>query len=122
MGVVAHYYMDVELQGVLTTIQKQQLEETGTSRIAIADSLAMGDFAVKMCEDGATSIACLGVDFMSESVATIMTRNGFGHIPVYRATSKHIGCSLAESAENDSYRAWLQKGNTECSSRCLHQY
>ena len=119
MGVVAHYYMDVELQGVLTTIQKQQLEETGTSRIAIADSLAMGDFAVKMCEDGATSIACLGVDFMSESVATIMTRNGFGHIPVYRATSKHIGCSLAESAENDSYRAWLQKGNTENDS-ALH--
>lgn len=110
MGVVAHYYMDVELQGVLTSIQKQQLNENGSSRIAIADSLAMGDFACKMCEDGATSIACLGVDFMSESVATIMTRNGFGHIPVYRATAKHIGCSLAESAENEMYRAWLQKG------------
>lgn len=119
MGVVAHYYMDVELQGVLTTIQKQQLEETGKSRIAIADSLAMGDFAVQMCKDGATSIACLGVDFMSESVATIMARNGFGHIPVYRATSKHIGCSLAESAENDTYRAWLQKGHAENES-ALH--
>jgi len=112
MGVVAHYYMDVELQGVLTAIQKKQLE-TGQSRIAIADSLAMGDWAVKMCEDGATSIACLGVDFMSESVATIMARNGFGHIPVYRATSKSIGCSLAESAEKESYRAWLQKGQAE---------
>lgn len=108
MGVVAHYYMDVELQGVLTAIQKKQIENTGTSRIAIADSLAMGDFAVKMCQDGATSIACLGVDFMSESVATIMSRNGFGHVPVYRATSKHIGCSLAESAEKNSYQAWLQ--------------
>jgi len=113
MGVVAHYYMDVELQGVLTSIQKQQLKETNSSRIAIADSLAMGDFAVKMCQDGATSIACLGVDFMSESVATIMSRNGFGHVPVYRATAKHIGCSLAESAEKDSYRAWLQKGKAE---------
>jgi len=119
MGVVAHYYMDVELQGVLTSIKQQQLKESGSSRIAVADSLAMGDFAVKMCEDGATSIACLGVDFMSESVATIMTRNGFGHIPVYRATAKHIGCSLAESAENESYRAWLQKGKMENDS-ALH--
>lgn len=119
MGVVAHYYMDVELQGVLTSIQKQQIEETGTSRIAIADSLAMGDFAVQMCKDGATSIACLGVDFMSESVATIMARNGYGHIPVYRATARHIGCSLAESAENETYRAWLHKGNAENES-ALH--
>lgn len=119
MGVVAHYYMDVELQGVLTSIQKKQLKESNASRIAIADSLAMGDFAVKMCQEGATSIACLGVDFMSESVATIMARNGFGHIPVYRATSKHIGCSLAESAEKDSYRAWLQKGK-ESNDNVLH--
>lgn len=117
MGVVAHYYMDVELQGILTAIQKKQNKEAmvdgGISRIAIADSLAMGDLAVKMCHDGATSIACLGVDFMSESVSTIMARNGFSHIPVYRATSKHIGCSLAESAEKDVYRAWLEKGKAE---------
>lgn len=73
----------------------------------------MGDWAVKMCQEGATSIACLGVDFMSESVATIMTRNDFGHIPVYRATAETIGCSLAESAERDSYRAWLAKGRAE---------
>ena len=119
MGVVAHYYMDVELQGVLTAIQKEQLQSGEKSKIAIADSLAMGDFAVKMCEEGATSIACLGVDFMSESVATIMARNGYGHIPVYRATSKEIGCSLAESAENESYRAWLQKGK-ENNDMALH--
>ena len=119
MGVVAHYYMDVELQGVLTAVQKEQLKNGKSSRIAIADSLAMGDFAVKMCEDGATSIACLGVDFMSESVATIMTRNGFGHIPVYRATSREIGCSLAESAENESYRAWLHRGKA-ANKNALH--
>jgi len=127
MGVVAHYYMDVELQGVLTAVQKQQLKNSSStngsdsaiSRIAIADSLAMGDHAVKMCQDGATSIACLGVDFMSESVATILTRNGFGHIPVYRATSRSIGCSLAESAEQESYRAWLQKGMAE-NDNALH--
>jgi len=42
-------------------------------------------------------------------VAAIMGKNGFGHVPVYRATHKHIGCSLAESAEGDAYRAWLAK-------------
>jgi len=112
MGVVAHFYMDVELQGVLTSASKLQatLSPNSAPRIAIADSLKMGDDAVKMCESGATSIACLGVDFMSESVKTIMSRNGFGHIPVYRATAKHIGCSLAESAERDSYRARLERG------------
>ena len=78
MGVVAHYYMDVELQGVLTAIQREQMKDGSAPRIAIADSLKMGDDAVQMCKDGATSIACLGVDFMSESVATIMARNGFG--------------------------------------------
>jgi len=111
MGVVAHYYMDVELQGVLTAVKKRMGGQN--PRVEIADSLKMGDDAVKMCQDGATSIACLGVDFMSESVYTIMKRSGFGHIPVYRATSKSIGCSLAESAERDSYRAWLEKGKAQ---------
>lgn len=135
MGIVAHYYMDVELQGVLQAIGRKQAinrssEEKNrpnglissevidkirtqdvnklSSRVAIADSLAMGDHAVRMCKDGAASIACLGVDFMAESVAAILEQNGFGHIPVYRATSRAIGCSLAESAERQSYRAWLE--------------
>eukprot|EP00559_Dactyliosolen_fragilissimus_P006854 CAMPEP_0184871114 /NCGR_PEP_ID=MMETSP0580-20130426/39973_1 /TAXON_ID=1118495 /ORGANISM="Dactyliosolen fragilissimus" /LENGTH=437 /DNA_ID=CAMNT_0027373635 /DNA_START=421 /DNA_END=1734 /DNA_ORIENTATION=+ len=105
--------MDVELQSVLTAVQKQQQLDENRNRIAIADSLAMGDFAVKMCEDGASSIACLGVDFMAESVSAIMSKNGYGHIPVYRASSKPIGCSLSESAERESYRAWLHKGKSE---------
>jgi quinolinate synthase len=123
MGVVAHYYMDVELQGVLQAVGQVQAMCQSTipddtlrmqdinkmcSRVAIADSLAMGDHAVRMCRDGVTSIACLGVDFMAESVAAILEHNGFGHIPVYRATSRAIGCSLAESAERQSYRAWLE--------------
>jgi quinolinate synthase len=112
MGVVAHYYMDVELQGVLHAVQRSSPELS--DRVGIADSLKMGDIAVEMCKGGVTSVACLGVDFMSESVRAIMDRNGFEHIPIYRATSDAIGCSLAESAEGDSYRAWLQsskKGN-----------
>jgi quinolinate synthase len=107
MGIVAHYYMDVELQGVLTAVKRSN--DALTNRIGIADSLTMGDLAVSMCkDDGVTAIACLGVDFMSESVSAILTRNGFAHVPVYRATSAAIGCSLAESAERDSYRAWLE--------------
>jgi quinolinate synthase len=107
MGIVAHYYMDVELQGVLTAVKRRN-NGLLSNRIGIADSLKMGDLAVSMCQDdGVTAVACLGVDFMSESVSAIMGRNGFGHVPVYRATPAAIGCSLAESAERDSYRAWL---------------
>ena len=107
MGIVAHYYMDVELQGVLTAVKRSAPEFQ--NRIGIADSLKMGDMAVHMCQsDGVQAVACLGVDFMSESVAAIMHRNNYGHIPVYRATPGAIGCSLAESAERDSYRAWLE--------------
>lgn len=116
MGVVAHYYMDVELQGVLQAV-KNYSNGTLQNRVGIADSLKMGDLAVEMCsKDGVEAIACLGVDFMAESVAAILERNGYGHIPVYRATSQAIGCSLAESAERDSYRAWLQSAP----SKALH--
>ena len=111
MGIVAHYYMDVELQGVLTAVKRSN-NGALSNRIGIADSLKMGDLAVNMCEtDGVTAVACLGVDFMSESVSAIMNRNGYGHVPVYRATPEKIGCSLAESAERDSYRAWLSTYN-----------
>merc|ERR1719245_1230810 len=57
---------------------RRRNENGKVSNVAIADSLAMGDHAVKMCENGATSIVCLGVDFMAESVAAILNRNGFG--------------------------------------------
>jgi len=114
MGVVAHFYMDVELQGVLDAV-KEDLPKF----VAVADSLAMGDHAVDMAKAGATSIACLGVDFMAESVAAVLNKAGFGHIPVYRATAKAIGCSLAESAEREGYRAWLTKAK-ESGENALH--
>jgi len=108
MGIVAHYYMDVELQGILQSLRNSHPELK--HRVGIADSLKMGDQAVDMCRDhGVTSVVCLGVDFMSESVQAILGKNGFGDVPVYRATAKHIGCSLAESAETEQYRAWLHK-------------
>eukprot|EP00957_Ditylum_brightwellii_P000005 191-Ditylum_brightwellii.AAC.1 len=53
MGIVAHYYMDVELQGVLHAINRHQLSNfpNDESLISIADSLAMGDHAVRMVEN-----------------------------------------------------------------------
>lgn len=106
-GIVAHYYMDVELQGVLTSVGNNS---NGDLCIGIADSLKMGDMAVEMAQKGnVKQVICLGVDFMAESVQAILNKNGFAHIPVYRADPRKIGCSLAESAETDVYRAWIQK-------------
>lgn len=115
MGIVAHYYMDVELQGVL-----QALKQTPgmSNRVGIADSLKMGDLAVQMCQaEAVEAVICLGVDFMAESVQAILNKNQCSHVPVYRATAKQIGCSLAESAEGDAYRAWLQQ---EAKPNTLH--
>jgi quinolinate synthase len=116
-GIVAHYYMDVELQGILhaastSAIPSDRGNNNGSSSIAIADSLAMGDAALRMAQNGRTSIACLGVDFMSESVQAILDhnyQNNGSHIPVYRLSQRKIGCSLAESAERDDYTRWLQQ-------------
>jgi quinolinate synthase len=44
MGVVSHYYMDPELQGVLAA--------SNWPHVVTSDSLAMGDAAVKMAEAG----------------------------------------------------------------------
>ena len=45
----------------------------------------MGDAAVKMVkEGGVTSIACLGVDFMAESVRATLDASGCQGVPVSR--------------------------------------
>ncbi|RQM13310.1 hypothetical protein KXD40_000583 [Peronospora effusa] len=101
MGIVAHFYMDPELQGILSSLS--------WPHTFIADSLAMGEAAAKMAKKGVQSVAVLGVDFMSESVRANLDSNNFEHIPVYRLSEKKIGCSLAESAEKQAYLAYLQK-------------
>lgn len=100
-GVVAHFYMDAELQGVLCALE--------SPRVHIADSLMMADRAVKMAEAGARVIFVLGVDFMSENVRATLDASGFGHVPVYRVAERDIGCSLAEAAESTAYAAYLDK-------------
>ena len=98
-GVVAHFYMDPELQGVLAA--------TDWPLIHISDSLVMADRAVEMAKAGAKAIVVLGVDFMSENVRAMLDAGGFSELPVYRVADQAIGCSLADSAEAPAYGAYL---------------
>ncbi len=100
-GVVAHFYMDPELQGVLSACE--------WPHIHVSDSLAMADRAIAMAEHGVTTIAVLGVDFMSENVRAMLDVSGFRDVRVYRVASEPIGCSLAESAEAAAYGAYLRE-------------
>lgn len=76
IGIVAHFYMDPEVQGVLTAAQKDW------PHIYISDSLVMADKAVTMAKAGCEFVAVLGVDFMSENVRAILDQAGFQHVCV----------------------------------------
>ncbi len=99
VGVVAHFYMDPELQGVLTACSWPQ--------VYISDSLVMADRAVAMAQAGVRAILVAGVDFMSENVRAVLDAASFAHVPVYRLARDRIGCSLAEAAESSHYAAFL---------------
>jgi quinolinate synthase len=100
-GVVAHFYMDAELQGTLSA--------SDWPHIHVADSLQMAERAVQMAAQGVRAIVVLGVDFMSENVRATLDAAGHAAVPVYRVAQDPIGCSLAESAEALAYRAYLAK-------------
>ena len=76
IGVVAHFYMDPQVQGVLSAAAAQW------PHIHISDSLVMADAAVKMVEAGCKSIAVLGVDFMSDNVRAILDEAGHRDVKV----------------------------------------
>lgn len=101
IGVVAHYYMDPQLQGVLAACR--------WPHINISDSLVMADRAVAFARAGCAAIVVLGVDFMSENARAMLDKAGFAHVPVYRARAEPIGCTLAAAAETLSYQAWLAR-------------
>lgn len=103
IGVVAHFYMDPQVQGVLAAAAKQW------PHIHISDSLVMADRAVSMAAAGCERIAVLGVDFMSENVRAILSRGGYPGVPVFRMAAEHIGCSLAEAAESPAYVDFLEE-------------
>ena len=100
-GVVAHFYMDAELQGALYACD--------WPHIHVSDSLVMADRAVAMAKAGASEIVVLGVDFMSENVRAILDESGFANVGCWRVAEAKIGCSLAESAETAAYAAYLAK-------------
>ncbi|XP_062201891.1 quinolinate synthase, chloroplastic-like [Phragmites australis] len=105
IGVVAHFYMDPEVQGILTAAKKQW------PHIHISDSLVMADSAVKMAEAGCDYITVLGVDFMSENVRAILDQAGFNKVGVYRMSSEQIGCSLADAASSSEYTHFLREAS-----------
>lgn len=109
-GVVAHFYMDPELQGILTASPHPHIQ--------ISDSLAMADRAIQMAEAGVKTVIVLGVDFMSENVRAMLDASGHRDVVVYRVADEAIGCSLAESAEAAAYDAWLRQAAT--TPRSLH--
>ena len=98
-GVVAHFYMDPELQGVLAACS--------WPHIHVSDSLVMADRAVEMAKAGCAAIIVLGVDFMSENVRAMLDAAGFAHLPVLRVAAARIGCSLADAADAEAYGAYL---------------
>jgi len=100
-GVVAHFYMDPELQGVLSACAWPQIQ--------ISDSLLMADAGVAMAEAGMRMVIVLGVDFMSENVRAMLDASGHEDVAVYRVAAEPIGCSLAESAEALAYSAYLHR-------------
>lgn len=115
VGVVAHFYMDPQVQGVLTSAAERW------PHVAISDSLVMADKAVKMAEAGCKAIAVLGVDFMSENVQAILDEAGHTDVKVYRMDPAAIGCSLAEAAESASYEAYLgEAGSTPASLHVVY--
>ena len=101
IGIVAHFYMDAQVQGVLAAARKRY------EHVFISDSLVMADAAVKMVDAGCEAIAVLGVDFMSENVRAILDDAGKTEAKVYRMAADDIGCSLAEAAQSESYYAYL---------------
>jgi quinolinate synthase len=105
IGVVAHFYMDPEVQGVLCAAAARW------PHVRISDSLVMADGAAAMAAAGCEAIAVLGVDFMSENVRAILDEAGHADVPVYRMAAAEIGCSLAEAAESDAYGAYLAEAS-----------
>lgn len=103
IGVVAHFYMDPELQGVLAACEHPHIH--------VSDSLVMADKAVAMANAGMRRVVVLGVDFMSENARAMLDAAGRTDVPVYRVAAEPIGCSLAASAESPAYQAYLEEAS-----------
>jgi quinolinate synthase len=72
----------LQVQGVLSSAAESW------PHIHISDSLVMADAAVKMAQAGCSTIAVLGVDFMSENVRAILDEAGLQHVKVIAGASQ----------------------------------
>ena len=128
VGVVAHFYMDPEVQGCLAAVAENAKkgdsdnsdenndDDAGWPHIKISDSLAMADAAVGMAEAGCAAVAVLGVDFMSENVRAILDAAGHEKVEVLRMSEEEIGCTLADAADDPRYAAWLRREAAEAAA------
>lgn len=110
IGVVAHFYMDPQVQGVLTAAGRRW------PHIHISDSLVMADRAVKMAEAGCRTIAVLGVDFMSENVRAILDEAGHADVQVCNpplaamlAVRSCSSCDLSQCMLACRCTAWMPR-------------
>jgi len=113
VGVVSHFYMDPEVQGVLAEVAERW------EHVFVSDSLVMADAAVRMARAGCRAVCVLGVDFMSENVRAILDEAGFDDVAVYRMAEEEIGCTLAEAAEAPAYASYLARA-AACGEPSLH--
>lgn len=85
-----HCVCVVQVQGVLSAAAESW------PHIHISDSLVMADAAVAMARAGCSTIAVLGVDFMSENVRAILDESGLQDVQVghQHSTAQHSSRSL----------------------------
>lgn len=84
-----------QVQGVLTSAAESW------PHIHISDSLVMADSAIKMAAEGCTSVAVLGVDFMSENVRAILDEAGYQHVQVSNPSHNFFENSSFSSAAEE---------------------
>lgn len=105
VGVVAHFYMDPEVQGVLAAAAAHW------PHINVSDSLVMADAAVRMAEAGCAAVAVLGVDFMSENVRAILDEAGYQDVKARPCFWKFIlhwfSCVVKSGPHCNSCWAWV---------------
>ncbi|KAL7543496.1 hypothetical protein ACHAWF_014295 [Thalassiosira exigua] len=143
--------MDVELQGVLHAIKRRQMDllhhqklrdEDGGDGVspghhesdrripeyplvAISDSFKMRPVGPEIAKNDAKAIICLGVDFMSESVSAIMSKERLRTRP--RLSRRHPAHRLLPRRERRGGRVQglavqVGRGRRRVAPRCVHQH
>jgi quinolinate synthase len=120
-GIVAHYYMAPELQGVLARLR--------WPHVHISDSLLMADKAVAMVDGsadvpGAERIVVLGVDFMSENARAMLDKGGRAQDARLPRRGRSDRLLARRGGREHTLRAFLDRGRRGAAraARRLHQH